>query len=174
MKCGFCFLQTKTQTLQNRKMHITIIHLALVLSPDHHPDHQIFSTGRSLDGFFLFLLKYSMLPHLCFYRKIKKKQQQHKQQRNKISPGFLYSTNKIDIPLLFVIWTLAPASIKNCTASSLQLSMALISGVELLIATASITAPDLTSSSAISCCPAWQAWCRGVHMKLSVAFTSAL
>lgn len=43
------------------------------------------------------------------------------------------------------------------TVSSLQLSMALLKGVELLIDNASIMAPDLTRSSTISCCPAWHA-----------------
>lgn len=52
--------------------------------------------------------------------------------------------------------------------------MALLKGVELVIETASIMAPDLTRSSTISCWPAWHAKWRGVHRKLSVAFTLAL
>lgn len=105
--------------------------------------------------------------------------------------GFCFYNNKINsirnlksiplsrhqehsIPFLFSIWNLAPISSRYFTVSSLQLSMALLKGVELLIDKASIVAPDLTSSSTMSCWPAWHAKWSGVHRKLSVALTFAL
>lgn len=78
------------------------------------------------------------------------------------------------IPFLFSSWNLAPMSSRYFTVSSLQLSMALLKGVELLMETASTKAPDLIRSSTMSCWPAWHAKWSGVHRKLSVALTLAL
>jgi len=52
--------------------------------------------------------------------------------------------------------------------------MARISGVAPLTALASMFAPALRRYSTTSLMPLWHAKCSGVHLKLSVALTSAL
>ena len=64
--------------------------------------------------------------------------------------------------------------ISNSTTVSFELSIALMSGVPPLIVCASISAPFSRSSWTRSSWPEWQAWCSGVHLKLSLALMSAL
>lgn len=67
-----------------------------------------------------------------------------------------------------------PLEISSSTTASLELSIALIKGVPPLMVCASISAPFSSRNCTRSTCPEWQAWCKGVHLKLSRALMSAL
>lgn len=78
------------------------------------------------------------------------------------------------VPVLFTALIFAPALMRYSTQDGLQLSTALIRGVAPLRVGGSTEAPASTSNCMMSSCPAWQAWCRGVQLNWSHAFTSAL
>ena len=67
-----------------------------------------------------------------------------------------------------------PFDMRNSTSGSLELSIARMRGVPPLMVCASISAPLSSSSWTRSTCPEWHAWCNGLHLKLSLALTSAL
>ena len=81
---------------------------------------------------------------------------------------------------IFQFWCLKqshytnPLEISSSTTASLELSIALIKGVPPLMVCASISAPFSSRNCTRSTCPEWQAWCKGVHLKLSRALMSAL
>lgn len=67
-----------------------------------------------------------------------------------------------------------PFDMRNSTSGALELSIARMRGVPPLMVCASISAPLSSSSWTRSTCPEWHAWCNGLHLKLSLALTSAL